>query len=357
LVRHARETLLDTGDGSLVYEDGELRERDTFEIVARAFDAARHLREDISVATFVERLPPEEQRFARMMVQGFDAADPARASARAIAAEWHDTENGQTSRSFRPRGGYGNLLRALRAQLDARYVRLLLETPVRGVRRTSEGVLVEATGIDGDPLVVRARAAIITLPVGVLRGDAVRFEPPLPASTRRALDHLVMGPVVKLVLRFCRPFWEELEGHRYRDVAFFQLPGAPFPVYWTLLPQRAPLVVAWAGGPNADALAELDERRRLALALDGLRTLFGVEPRNELEAVYCHDWQRDPFSRGAYSYVAVGGADAASALAAPVDGVLFFAGEATSTNGEAGTVAGALETGERAAREALAALP
>jgi monoamine oxidase len=69
-----------------------------------------------------------------------------------------------------------------------------------------------------------------------------------------------------------------------------------------------------------------------------------------------HDWSRDPFARGAYSYVAVGGGDARAAFAAPVDDTLFFAGEATSTNGQGGTVNGALETGERAAAEAAMSL-
>ena len=69
-----------------------------------------------------------------------------------------------------------------------------------------------------------------------------------------------------------------------------------------------------------------------------------------------HDWRRDPFARGAYSYVTVGGGSARTGLAAPLDGALFFAGEATSSDGQGGTVNGALQTGERAANEAAAAL-
>ena len=68
-----------------------------------------------------------------------------------------------------------------------------------------------------------------------------------------------------------------------------------------------------------------------------------------------HDWQSDPFSRGAYSYAAVGGSTAHARLAAPVDGTLFFAGEATSGD-ETGTVAGAIDSGRRAAREVLRGL-
>ena len=69
-----------------------------------------------------------------------------------------------------------------------------------------------------------------------------------------------------------------------------------------------------------------------------------------------HDWGRDPFARGAYSYITVGGGDARLVLAAPVDDTLFFGGEATANDGQGGTVNGALATGERAAQEALAAL-
>jgi monoamine oxidase len=88
-------------------------------------------------------------------------------------------------------------------------------------------------------------------------------------------------------------------------------------------------------------------------ALHTLRVLFGerVDVESEVRATYLHDWQADPFACGAYSYVAVGGRAARKALAAPLDGTLFFAGEATDTGGETGTVAGALASGVRVARE------
>lgn len=361
LLRASGDVLVDTADRAFAFDGRALREAgDPFEIVARALRGAASLREDVSVERYAATLSEEERRFTRLMVEGFDAADPARAGVRAIAEEWSDDENGQTSRSARPGRGYGALTAALCASLDPRYVRVLLGTPVATIRRVSDGVAIDATAPHGEPLVVRARAAIVTLPLGVLQAGSVRFEPALPVETRRALEALVMGPVVKLALRFRRRFWEELDGGRYRDGAFFQHPEARFATFWAPVPRRAPLLMAWAGGPKADALADRSGAERIALALDELRALFGgkADPRAELEAVWTHDWQRDPYARGAYSYVAVGGGDARAALATPVDGVLHFAGEATATSGGgAGTVDGALETGERAAREALAALP
>jgi monoamine oxidase len=73
--------------------------------------------------------------------------------------------------------------------------------------------------------------------------------------------------------------------------------------------------------------------------------------RREFAAGFAHDWSHDVFARGAYSYIAVGGGNARAILAAPVDETLFFAGEATSADGQGGTVNGALESGERAASE------
>jgi monoamine oxidase len=111
--------------------------------------------------------------------------------------------------------------------------------------------------------------------------------------------------------------------------------------------------VAWAGGPKARALGGAPDEV-IEHALSGFGALFH-EPelvRTEFEGGAMHDWDRDQFSRGAYSYVAVGGGTARVSLAAPVDDTLFFAGEATSSDGQGGTVNGALETGERAAAQA-----
>ena len=77
---------------------------------------------------------------------------------------------------------------------------------------------------------------------------------------------------------------------------------------------------------------------------------------NEVEAAYFHDWQKDPFSRGAYSYGKVGADGAQRTLAAPLENSLFFAGEATDVSGHNGTVHGAIASGYRAATEILQGL-
>lgn len=107
------------------------------------------------------------------------------------------------------------------------------------------------------------------------------------------------------------------------------------------------------GRSRADRL--LTEGSATERALDSLAATFGLtrtEIDRQVDSAHTHDWQSDPFSRGAYCYAAVGGKNAHAALARPIEGTLFFAGEATSAD-QTGTVAGAIASGRRAAREAM----
>jgi monoamine oxidase len=73
----------------------------------------------------------------------------------------------------------------------------------------------------------------------------------------------------------------------------------------------------------------------------------------DVSSVHYHDWQSDPYSKGAYSYPLVGAAGARDELARPIRETLFFCGEATMSDGSAGTVHGALRSGHRAAGELI----
>jgi monoamine oxidase len=224
---------------------------------------------------------------------------------------------------------------------------------VTEVQWSSDSVEVRGPRL-GQPFRTRAQKAIVTVPLGVLKQPAeapgaIRFIPPLEAK-QDALDHLLSGPIVKVMLHFRRPFWEEQDGGRYVDASFFHVPGNVFPTFWTTLPTRTSLLNAWVGGPSAARLCDLSDEEVIRHALDCAAAVFSRNREDlELEAAHVHNWQRDPFARGAYSYVAVGGITAREVLAAPLDGTLFFAGEATDTTGDTATVTGALRSGTRAA--------
>ena len=153
-------------------------------------------------------------------------------------------------------------------------------------------------------------------------------------------------------------FWEELDDGRYASAAFFHAPQAAFPTSWTTLPLRTSLLTAWSAGPAAARLAGANRDEIVRTALACVTKLFSGDERclADFEAAYLHDWQADPFACGAYSYLVAGGGNAREALARPLAGTLYFAGEAAETGGESGTVAGALESGKRAAGQLLASL-
>jgi monoamine oxidase len=344
--------------------DGEIMDRGAAYTEIRNFVRAIRLSaaNDVSFETLLERnrhrLSADALAFARMRVQSYDAADPARVSARDIIEEWRN-ESTAPDAHLRPHGGYGALLASLASGLDEKKVHVRLNAIVRTVRWSRGAVEVEGD-CEGRPWNAAAARAIITLPLGVLQlprhaKGAVNFSPAL-REKQPALKALVSGPVLKVALKFRSAFWEKLEHGRYRNVAFFHAPGAMFPTFWTALPARAPLLIAWAAGPNAMRLAGAGKRDIVRHAVKTLTGVFGRRAgvSAKFEGALLHDWQRDPFARGAYSHVLVGGGTARAALAAPLRETLYFAGEATDVEGEAGTVAGALQSGTRAARELVA---
>jgi len=336
---------------------------DLFEQIQSALDKADLQRKpDIPFQQFLEQgkqygLSDAGVDMARRLVQGFDAADPARVSARWVASEWA-SGGVLDAPQFRPQGGYSSVLLALSRKLDRSKVRVQLQTVVTAVRWKHGSVTVEGLFMD-QPFTAQASRAIVTVPIGVLQlpdnaAGAIRFDPPLEEK-RAAVAGIVSGAVLKVALRFRTPFWNKLESGRFRNASFFYSVGTPFPTFWTSSPLRSPTLTAWLGGPPAAALSEQSATTHIEVALESVRTLFGdlLPPgAAELEAAHVHNWQHDPFSRGAYSYVSVGHfGTARETLAKPLKNTLFFAGEATDTEGEPATVAGALQSGARAALE------
>ena len=300
------------------------------------------------------RLPRDARALAVALVEGFDAADPAQVSARSIVEEWVGGE-ALDAPQFRPLGGYGALLAPWAASLERGGTRVQTDSVVRAVRWEKGAVEVEGVRL-GESFRASAKQAIVALPLGVLQlppdaPGAVRFDPPLTGKDK-ALRQLRSGPVLKVVMRFGEAFWERAARGGCRDATFFHVPDAPFPTLWTALPLRVPLLVAWAGGPRAARLAGAGREGVLKVALATVRSAFGaaLARRMRLESAALHDWQQDPFARGAYSYVRAGGGSARRTLARPLRHTLYFAGEATDIRGEAGTVAGALQSGLAAAR-------
>jgi len=322
--------------------------------------------EDASFADVMRRpamaraLDRDARAFLQSFVEGFNAADARRISVRGLNKQTEASEEEQGDRLFRTRDGYDALPAFLARPLARTPGALRLATVVTRVAWGGGGVVVDARGLWGGPLPpVRARAALITVSLGVLQArppapGAIRFQPALPAAKRRAITGLAIGNVLKVVARFRAPFGQGAFQKIPPATTFVHVPGAPVPTWWVAAPRPSTCLVGWAAGPAADRLHGRASNAIVDVALRSLAGGLGLPARvvaAALEDARVFDWANDPFARGAYSWVPVGALDAPAALAVPVGDCLHFAGEATDVGGDPGTVHGALATGARAAHD------
>ena len=320
---------------------------------------ARRLPPDRSFAEVLEHVHDVDDgtlRRARQYVESFHAADARLASAEAIVdAEGGGEDPGPSGRQYRFENGYDDVVRGLLARVPD-------EALVYGARVTrivwrQGGVRVFSRTAAGKTREDRARAAVVTLPLGVLLArapaDTVEIDPwpPQLAAATRALAH---GSAVRVALAFREPFWLELHdanGEPADDVSFFHTTSERLPVWWTQHPRTAPVVVGWAGGPAARQLESLadDELRDSALDVVARQLGVGRDRLDDLHTAFWRSrWDQDAYARGAYSYVRTGGLEASRALVEPLNGTLCFAGEAWAQGAGRGTVPGALASGLRA---------
>lgn len=350
IARESRLALSELEGGRWLLERGDFHEEKHFDdriakALADAFRTLRGAAKDRSMAEAFARtkLSSKERDLAIGFVEGFHAGPADRISARAL--ERGGAEG--PGRILRVDGGYDRLVDALAAGLGTQ---IRLGRRVTRVVHRKKEVVVSMRGPTGRETELAAKAVVVAVPLGVL-GD-IEFDPVLDRHARPT-DALAMSDVVKLTLRFRSPFWIEKK-KKLAKAALLHAPGETFPTFWTARPAMAPVLIAWAGGPSAARLADFEGARIAEEACNSLATIAGVKAErvhDELEAFHYHDWSRDPFARGAYSYALVGGSRAAAALAKPIGKVVFFAGEHTMPSPENGTVEGAIASGERAAKE------
>ena len=383
LARAANLETYEVSERHWYFEDDQVsRSGEFWKQVEGLMDKLKKTESDQSLKQFLESLPDDEDtRRAKSMVtryvEGFHAASVERIGIRGLVAANDAADSIDGDEAFRFVDGYGSLMNAMRADAESRGAKFHLRTIVRELhwRHRKIEVSCEPGSATEEAKQFTADAAIITLPLAILQAAAgkggIHFVPALPSSKQNAIQGLAVGNVIKINLSFRQRFWEQrkrwdAEGKAvdFSDAGFFHCPGAAFPTWWTQLPLRAPLLVGWVGGPRADRIREgtgmTVEKDAITPAIveqavGSVAQIFGLSletVRSELEAHFMHDWHDDPYSRGAYSYVPVDGLAAQHDLAAPLDDRLFFAGEATCV-GHIGTVHGAIQSGQRAAREIL----
>ncbi|WP_292833116.1 NAD(P)/FAD-dependent oxidoreductase [Microbacterium sp.] len=236
--------------------------------------------------------------------------------------------------------GYDRLPAHIAEGLDVR-----LHHVVESVEWSTHGVTARTSRGGG----FTAASAVVTVPIGVLTSGAFTIDPPLPETHADPLSRLKMNAFEKIFLTFPQKFWDDgvyairQQGsesrwwHSWYDLS--ALHGAP-----TLLTFAAgPAAIQTRGWESADVGASV---------MVQLRRLYGAGVPEPID-VKMTSWQEDPFSHGAYAYMAIGSLpEEHDQLAVPIGGVLHLAGEATWSDDPA-TVPGAMLSGHRAAQDVL----
>jgi monoamine oxidase len=335
--------------------------------VMRRLDARKA---DRSFADFLDDAPggpsaADARSLARMFVEGFHAADARRISAKALADGGSPGENPDEQRQLRVADGYDRVPEWLARELRDR---ILTEAVVERVEWAEGAVEITTRPPDGTRRRISARAVIVTVPLGVLLASpdepgSIAFSPRLTVLDR-VRQSLTMGAVTKVTLVFRERWWTDRLRSAPRDaslesMSFLHGDAEDLPVWWSVHPVHAAAMIGWAGGPAGLRMSGLSPTEMESRAVRSLATTLGVSRRrvsSQLKACWTHDWQHDPFSRGAYSYALVGGADAASQLSRSIKRTLWLAGEAADPEGRNGTVHGAIGSGRGAAQSVMRAL-
>jgi monoamine oxidase len=245
-------------------------------------------------------------------------------------AAYEDTET-----NWRIRDGYGTAIAVLAAGLD----------PVLGcavTRIDHSRAPVQLSTSKGD---LSAKAVLLTVPSGVLAAEKIALHPRLSEKTNAATG-LPLGIANKVFLHLEEPDALPVEGHFFGRTDSAQIGS------YLLRPLGRPYVECYFGGTLARELEQAGRGAITAFAVDELAHLVGADFRRKARPIEETAWATDPWALGSYSHALPGHADARAVLAAPVDGRLFFAGEATHPSFFS-TAHGAWESGVRAAEEAL----
>jgi monoamine oxidase len=240
-----------------------------------------------------------------------------------------------TGTNWRVRRGYGALLTAYGAPCPLALntlVTLIDHSTLRVRIETSRGTLT-------------AGKVIITVPTNLIADEAIRFHPALPAKLEAARG-LPLGVDDKVMLALEDPEALPKDGN-LRGATMRTAMGS-----FHLRPFGQPCIEGFFGGNFARELEDAGDGAFAAESIDQIVALLGSDFRRKLRPLAESRWARDPFARGAYSHALPGHAGDRAVLAAPVDGRLFFAGEATSPNFFS-TAHGARDSGERAAGEVV----
>jgi len=203
----------------------------------------------------------------------------------------------------------------------------------------------------------RAPQVVITVPLGIIQQNKIRFSPEL-SSKMKAAKALGFGDVIKILLLFKTKFWEEKRLQERVDKNlkkfFFLFSSETIPTWWTQFPFSSTLLNGWLSGPEAKKRSLKTDREIFEEAMDSLASIFETEKnilKAKLKTWKVVNWSKDEFTLGSYAYATVNADKNRNILGRAEKKTLFFAGEHFEE--PIGTVEAALKSGLKVAEEIL----
>jgi monoamine oxidase len=310
---------------------------------------AAELGPDASAADGIEAyvagagLAPGPARRARQMLYGAIEAESAdRAGRQSLRWMWNELEYAGNYFGDVPDGGYRRLVNAMAAGVDVR-----LGVPVTEVAVSAGGVRVQAAGGRSE----EGSHVVVTVPLGVLKRQTLRFSPGLPPDRLAAVGRLGFGRFEKVALRFEEPFWRAAG---YPHLLIFPRDPEQWIVWVMGLDAfgAGPALVFFVFHSDTGRIIDRGQDEAVRWALGLLGEAIGA-PCPEPVEVAVTSWGTDPYTSGAYTHIPPEASPAdADLLGEPVGGRLLFAGEHTQS-ARLAYADGALTSGIREAKRLL----
>lgn len=354
IIKEAGLTFISVMDGEIwnSYGGTLFREKDFLPSNSEIlFQKLEELEKDMPIADFLNKyFASDEFELLRKliigMVEGYDAADPNKISSFSLKEEWLSKDN-EWEQGKIIKEGYGALLNFLKAECLKNGVEIKLNSEVDKIDFENK---IKISCRDGTRY--EAVKAVVTVALPVI--DSIKFNPAI-SEKLSVVARIGFGNVIKILMRFDDEWWINILDQNLKNLCFLRS-DQEVPIWWTQYPDHKPVLTGWLAGPGSLRFKNKQDSEVVSSAIRSLSNIFKIDEgslRKKLTHFRVFNWSADSLTQGAYSYSTVETGSAYRDSCEPINGKLYFAGEALCSGNESATVEGALASGIEVAKKIL----
>ena len=297
---------------------------------------------DLSVDSYLKNKEISEgyRHIAEALIGNEHGSNNSKIGMRSLAKSINDWKSGKNNYLLFNRSH----LSAIEEIVKLKDIKIIYDFPVNKIDYSGKGVVI----YDRKGRSVEGNKAIITIPLSILKNNEIQFNPSLPVEKLSAIDKIGIDSGMKIILKFNKRFWGESTGSIISD--------GIVPTYTSYGKSRSVnnnILTAYIAGENANDLSDMGNKAIREVLLDLNRIFGNSTATNLISESFIMDWKKEQYIQGCYSYPTLNENNSRENLKKPIKDKIFFAGEATNTNGHFGSIHGAMETGKEAVAEIM----